>query len=307
MADGTRTLDEQPAGDESVPWILRQAAERRAEAPRAPTRRAPSPTWPAPAGPDQAWDDDAPELPAPLPRRAFAATGVDALVAGVTDADAHRLRRSADPTATEARRIPRRAWPWLGAGLALVVAASVVQGVVDYRAMGLERNGARVPGVVAEVVLEEDASFVGGEHIVVEFTWQERPRRKEIRSDEATGYREGGPVTVLVDRSNPERVSVLGEANQPPWDLWVAFGVLGGLGLMAVASGCVSATGVGTWAPKVGTATRPRPGGRFGPGCSASTPSPGSRSWRSPPLSSRRSRPTLSARRCGSASGASSF
>lgn len=123
----------------------------------------------------------------------------------------------------------RHAWIFVAAGLALLVGFVVAASWVAGAAEELEETGARVPGTV----VERRGSGEDGS-IVVEFSWEEELRTEVVQLDaESPRYQRHQPVTVLVDRDNPGRVSVLGEWNQSELTvLPMVLALVGGVGML---------------------------------------------------------------------------
>ena len=217
--------------DESVPWILRRAAERRGELLASVGLPVASVPWSPPeAGEDQGSLDPADPPPAGYRRQApalptqYAATSTFTPVSTVDDE-------------LLARDLRFHAWAWLALGVVLITAFGVGASVVEGRAEELERTGARVPGLVVEFGERGEDAVFEPETVLVEFTWEDRRRRELVHLDDVgRQYHDGEAVTVLVDRENPDRASIPGESNQSPYTLFpmlVAF--VGGVGALIVA------------------------------------------------------------------------
>ncbi len=110
------------------------------------------------------------------------------------------------------RRDRRRAWGVLGLAIFLFVSFVVAANAVEGRAEEMERSGLRVDGVV---------SAQTPERVDVEFVVAGERRRERVRLDDSSpSYEEGQGVVVLIDRDNPDRVTVQGEVNQSEWTVW---------------------------------------------------------------------------------------
>lgn len=96
-------------------------------------------------------------------------------------------------------------------GGALLVVFVVAASVVENRAEQLEQVGLRVDGTVVEV----NPGLRSAGNIHVAFVHRNRQRRSVVHlNDSSPRYEAGQAVTVLVDPTDEERVSLSGETNQ---------------------------------------------------------------------------------------------
>ncbi len=125
------------------------------------------------------------------------------------------------------RRDRRRAWAVFAFAVFLFVSFVLAASAVEGEAEELERSGLRVDGVV---------SAFSPERVDVEFVFASERRRERVQLDDSSpSYEEGQGVVVLVDRDDPDRITIEGEVNQSEWTVWpmiFAFivGVLGMIG-----------------------------------------------------------------------------
>lgn len=121
-----------------------------------------------------------------------------------------------EPAQTELRSYRRRAWLWTLCGTILLTAFTIAAAVVADRSEELERSGARVPGTVVATHGQRERGSVE-----VTFSWNDELRRERVRLDaESRRYEVGEPVTVFVDRNDPDHFSLPGETNQSPVTVW---------------------------------------------------------------------------------------
>ena len=116
-------------------------------------------------------------------------------------------------------------------GSVLLIGASIAATIVEDRAAALERMGNRVQG---EILATTPASaHFGSGSIEVLFTYQgDRHTTVVHLTDSSPSYKTGQTVTVLVDPTNSQHISVTGETNQSqltvlPMVFALAFGGMG--------------------------------------------------------------------------------
>lgn len=98
-------------------------------------------------------------------------------------------------------------------GVVLVVGFVVLANRLETDSEQLERTGVRVPGRVVDV----DPGFRNPGSIDVAFAVAGEQRAARIALDSSThDYVVGQPVVVVIDREDPDHLSIVGESNDPP-------------------------------------------------------------------------------------------
>lgn len=110
------------------------------------------------------------------------------------------------------RRERRRARTVFALAVLLFLSFVFAAGAVEGEAEELEGSGLRVDGVV---------SAYSPERVDVEFIFAGESRRERVQLDDSSpSYEEGQGVVVLVDRDDPDRMTIEGEVNQSDWTVW---------------------------------------------------------------------------------------
>jgi hypothetical protein len=106
-----------------------------------------------------------------------------------------------------------RALAVLLAGIGLFVGFAAAAVKVETAADELQRTGYRVPGEISHV----DPGFRTSGSVDITYTYLDVPRRAVVHLDsDSPRYQVGEPVVVVMDRDDPERVTLVGENNDPP-------------------------------------------------------------------------------------------
>ena len=91
---------------------------------------------------------------------------------------------------------------------------------VEDRTEQLVRHGEQVRGSVVDADGHAGVLIARSKRIVVEFTYAGRARRAGINLDDSSpSFVAGQPVTVYVDRADPNHLTIDGTDNQSPWTL----------------------------------------------------------------------------------------
>ena len=138
-----------------------------------------------------------------------------------------------EPARRALRSYRLRAWGLLAAGVVLLIGFMVAASVVEGRADKLDRTGAHVPGVITDVQGQGERGAV-----VVSFVWQGAGRSTRVHLNASSPrYRTGQDVDVVVDRADPDHVSLPGETNQSPATTYpMIFALVGGAVLLGAAT-----------------------------------------------------------------------
>ncbi|MFL6140698.1 MAG: DUF3592 domain-containing protein [Labedaea sp.] len=157
------------------------------------------------------------------------------LLRGRDDLDVNVSRTVRPEVATRAvRRLRRRGWVVLLAGLVGCVGAVTVADVMTARSEALLAAGDQTPAVV--VGTNERTRFSAGT-ISVRYTAGGVERVGEINlNDSSPAYHVGDQVTVVYDPADPGRLRTPEEENDPTWAV-ILFAILLVFGLLLVGSG----------------------------------------------------------------------
>lgn len=120
------------------------------------------------------------------------------------------------PTQRALRRFRRIAWATIAVSLLFMVTFTVVASVGSDRADELAAAGTKASGTVVSV--RSTGRFADDGAVTVRYEARGRSRDVIVHlNEESDSYEEGQVVTVVFDPADPDRATIVGEDNDPPW------------------------------------------------------------------------------------------
>jgi hypothetical protein len=120
------------------------------------------------------------------------------------------------PTQRAVRRFRRIAWAAIAVSLLFMVTFMEVASVGGDRADELEATGTRASGTVVSV--RSTGRFADDGAVTVRYEARGRSREAVVHlNEESDSYEEGQAITVIYDPADPDRATIAGEDNDPPW------------------------------------------------------------------------------------------